>query len=213
MKNKVILVGGGGYATEICGVIKRAKIFDILGYTDKIENPKLIDLHYLGDELNISSIRKSTKLAVLAVGQDSKLDLKLKLINNYLKNDFTFEKVIGISSIVDEKAIIGNGVVVRENCFISAGTKIGDYSTISDGANISYNTNIGKNCNVSLGVNIGIDVQIGNNVLIGLGSTIMNRVNIGDNCIIGSGSLINKDCEADYIYFGHPGKKYKRNNG
>jgi sugar O-acyltransferase (sialic acid O-acetyltransferase NeuD family) len=208
MKTDVIIIGGGGYATEIIGVVERMNVFNILGYTDLQKSKKIKNTKYLGDDTNIDTIINKTDLAILGIGQEQDSTLKKKLVEKYKKSNFKFQKIIGNSSTIDENANIGEGTVVRENCFISSDTIIGKFSTISDGASISYNTKIGDYCNISLGVNIGINVNIGNNVLIGIGSTILNGVTIEDNCLIGAGALVIRNCKKNCVYFGSPAKKY-----
>ena len=54
------------------------------------------------------------------------------------------------------------------------------------------------------------DVIIGKHVLSGAGSIILPGVKIGTGVVIGALSLVNKDCEAFWIYAGCPAQKIKK---
>ncbi|WP_419569534.1 acyltransferase [Rheinheimera sp.] len=52
-------------------------------------------------------------------------------------------------------------------------------------------------------------VQIGKHVIIGSGSVVLPGVTLHEGAAVGALSLINKDCEAFFIYAGVPAKKIK----
>ena len=51
------------------------------------------------------------------------------------------------------------------------------------------------------------DVYIGRHVVVGCGSVILPGVAIGDGASIGAMTLVQKNCQAGYIYAGNPMKK------
>ena len=79
------------------------------------------------------------------------------------------------SSVISEKATIGDG------------TSIWHFSHIREGAKIGKNVTIGQNVYIDKDVVIGDNVKIGNNTKIWAFSHISQGVVIGDNCIIGEG--------------------------
>ena len=50
-------------------------------------------------------------------------------------------------------------------------------------------------------------VRICKHVLIGSGSVILPGITIEEGAVVGALSMVNKDCEAFYIYKGNPAKK------
>jgi acetyltransferase-like isoleucine patch superfamily enzyme len=67
-------------------------------------------------------------------------------------------------------------------------TKIGDYVTISPGANIAGRVKIGDSC------------------YIGMGAMIIDGVTIGDNSIVGAGSVVTKDVPGNVQVLGAPAR-------
>ena len=204
MQKNAIIVGGSGYAREVISIVKSMNSYNLIGYTDVKDSGDLFGVKYIGDEEELNSIIKITNLAILGIGQQQNPALKIRLVEQYKNFGFTFLTVVAPSSIIGENVDIGEGSIIRENSFISIGSRIGKFSTISDGVCVSYDSTIGDYTNISLGVNVGINAIIGNSVLIGIGSTVMNDVSICDNCLIGAGSLVLKDCAESGIYFGVP---------
>lgn len=88
----------------------------------------------------------------------------------------------GMGLVINDKTIIGNDVILRQN------TTIGS----------KYN---GGSCPV-----------IGNNVVIGANVVIIGDIKIGNNCIIGAGSIVTKSFQANSIIVGNPAKILNKEN-
>jgi len=205
---KIVVVGGGNYAKIVISILKKINSFEIVGYTDKKNRGKILDINYLGDDSVLKKllIESNIKLAAIGVGQLQNADIKKKIVLALKEIGYTFPTIISPTAVVNEEVLIGEGTIIRDNAVISTSTKIGKFTIIGTSVNISYNTTIGNFTNISIGSNIGIEISIGNEVLIGMGSTVMNYKKIVDNCLIGAGSLVIKDCLESGMYFGSPAK-------
>jgi serine acetyltransferase len=82
-------------------------------------------------------------------------------------------------------------VIVNLNATIGHDCVIGDFVTISPGANISGNVTLGKRC------------------YIGTGAAIIEGVTICDDVVIGAGCVVVKDISEPGTYVGCPAKKIK----
>jgi sugar O-acyltransferase (sialic acid O-acetyltransferase NeuD family) len=204
--NDILIIGGGGYAREIIGILKSMSEYRLIGYTDVINKGKLLGIPYLGNDKELGLIKGKTKIAVLGIGQQQDPSLKVGVIKRYKSSGFKFPQIISTKAIVGQDVKLGEGTIIRDNAFLSVGVEVGKFSTISAGAAISYDTSIGSYSNVSLGALIGIDVNVGDEVLIGIGSIVMNRVKIMNKCLIGAGSLVTRDCEISGTYYGSPAR-------
>jgi UDP-3-O-[3-hydroxymyristoyl] glucosamine N-acyltransferase len=85
----------------------------------------------------------------------------------------------------------GKCVIINLNATIGHDCVIGDFVTISPGANISGNVTIGKRC------------------YIGTGAAIIEGVTICDDVTIGAGGVVVKDITEPGTYVGCPVKKIK----
>jgi acetyltransferase-like isoleucine patch superfamily enzyme len=117
------------------------------------------------------------------------------------------------SSIYDSSLVFGK-VKVGVNCWIgpntiidgSGGLHIGNYCTISAGAQIYSHDNVKQTLSSGLAEIERTPVSIGDNVYIGSNATIIKGVRVGNFCVIGAYSFINKDVPNNSIVFGQPGK-------
>ena len=126
--------------------------------------------------------------------------------NNYFKHS---------SSIVSEKATIGDGSNIWHFSHIREGVKIGKNVTIGQNVYIDKDVVIGDNCKIQNNVSIYKGVTIGQNVFVGPGVTftndlypevddwseekiiptfVKNGVSIGANSTIVCGITLNESC-------------------
>lgn len=84
---------------------------------------------------------------------------------------------------------LGICVILNSNVSIGHDTVIGDYSTISPGANLSGNIVIGKRC------------------YIGANAVVREKITICDDVTIGAGAVVVKNITEPGVYVGNPCKK------
>jgi UDP-3-O-[3-hydroxymyristoyl] glucosamine N-acyltransferase len=91
------------------------------------------------------------------------------------------------------------------NTIIGRGTKINRY------AHIGHNGIVGKHCQIGGQCFVAGSCAIGDFCELALCSCVRNGTNIGKNVMVGMGSVVTKDVEDDWIVFGVPAKKSKKN--
>ena len=71
---KIVVVGGGNYAKIVMSILKKNNSFEIVGYTDKKNRGKILDIKYLGDDSVLKKLltESNVKLAAIGVGATSK---------------------------------------------------------------------------------------------------------------------------------------------
>lgn len=134
---------------------------------------------------------------------------------------------------------IGNNVRIDDFCVISAGrggVEIGDYVHVAVYSSLigAGRIFLGNYCNISSRVSIyssnddytgagmtnpmipdefkkvySADVVLGEHVIVGSGSVLLPGITLGEGVAVGALSLVNKDCEAFWVYAGNPLKKIK----
>tara|TARA_B100001093_G_C26611972_1_gene920618 strand:+ start:282 stop:752 length:471 start_codon:yes stop_codon:yes gene_type:complete len=128
-------------------------------------------------------------------------------------------------SHICEKAIIGNNVIIGQNCYIDNGVVIGDNCKIQNNVSI-YKGVIIEN-NVFIGPSVVftndlypkahhpnnewkiINTKICNDCSIGANSTIICGVTLNNNCLIGAGSVVTKNVSEKTLVYGNPAKYIK----
>ena len=97
--------------------------------------------------------------------------------------------IICPGTIITVAVTIGCHVIINLNCTVGHDCKIGDFVTISPGANISGNVTIGDLC------------------YIGTNAVIRDKINICAGVTIGAGGVVVKDISEPGVYVGNPVKK------
>lgn len=102
-------------------------------------------------------------------------------------------------------SFIGEGQIILED-FSGTSSKVAIYSSNDDysGEFLTNPTVPSQFTNVTVG-----DVTLKKHALIGAGSIILPGIIVNEGAAVAAMSLVNRDCEAFYIYGGVPAKKIK----
>ncbi len=209
-RDKLVLVGGGPFAKCIVNYIEAEEKYDLVGYTDLVDNGDILGYPYLGtdDEVLPKLYAEGVRYAVVGAGNHlNDCTIKEKITNKVKSYGFTLPIIRGKFTVVHRGAIIEEGVIIRDCAIIQAGTTIKAHSMIGDNVSVCHDTVVDSFVHIVAGSNIGRDCYIGKGTLIGNGSTVLNGVQITNNVLIGAKSLVNRNCtEAGKTYFGSPAK-------
>ncbi len=136
-------------------------------------------------------------------------DLQKKYYEKFKKKIIRIDQmpIIDPSSVIKSNVKIGKNTFILENSVIGPNVKIGNNVFIGSNSIINHDSKVGNFTTVGHGSNISGNVKIMSKCFIGVSSTIQQNINIGKNVVIGSASNIIKDCIANNIYYGNPGKK------
>lgn len=119
---------------------------------------------------------------------------------------------IGLDVIIDKNIsfydpktiVLGNRILIRENCYLDHDITILDNVTISKDVII-----LTAGHNPETMQYLMLPVKICNNVWIGARATILPGVTIGENSCIAAGSVVTKNVEPNILVGGVPARKIK----
>lgn len=135
--------------------------------------------------------------------------------------NFTNKLVIGRRSIIEDGAIINNGIgdiIIGNNTMITSRVmilgpvNIGNDVVIGIGSQLAGLTHNYENIDFPIcrqGVK-GTQINISNDVWIGGNSAILQGVTIGTHSLVGAGSVVSKDVEPYTIVAGNPAREIKK---
>ncbi|SIQ50824.1 galactoside O-acetyltransferase [Shewanella morhuae] len=138
---------------------------------------------------------------------------RIKIGNNVRIDDFC------VLSAGEGGIDIGNYIHIAVYCSLIGAGKIilADFSNISSkvaiySSNDDYSGEFMTNPMVPTKyTNVtSADVKINKHVIVGAGSVVLPGVTLNEGVAVGSLSLVDKDCDAFYIYVGVPAKKLKK---
>jgi sugar O-acyltransferase (sialic acid O-acetyltransferase NeuD family) len=206
--SKIVIVGGGGHAKVIIGVLKKNKDWSILGFTDSEDKGPILGARYLGNDDVLRDVIREEKecCAVIGVGYVRINDTREKLMEHTRGLGFAFPAIISQDSIVNEDVSFGEGTVVFDGALVNVGTSVGRCSIINTHSTVDHDCVIGNFAHVCPGAHLSGGVVVGNKVIIGTGASVVQYVNICDNCLIGAGTVVIKDIKEPGVYAGNPAR-------
>lgn len=213
MKEKIIVIGGGGHAKVLISILKKNENFEIIGYLDMQDKGSILGTMYLGNDDMLSepadTIRNSS--LVMGIGMLNSFDAKkrVKIFYNFQELGYSFPTIYSTDSIVNEEVNVEMGTVFFDLSVVNSGTKIGKCAIINTNASIDHDCDIGDFVHIAPGATLSGGVRIGNNTMVGAGSTIIENINITDNVLIGAGSTVVKNITEPGLYYGSPARKIK----
>lgn len=211
---KVILLGGGGFAREVLETIEDINRhtnnhIEILGFVyeggEREKGTLIHGLPVLGDLSELRGIGLSEISLVSAVGRAV---WRKKLVKESKGMGAKFIDIIHPSTHISKWAKIGEGAIIQSQCIIMPEIKIGDFFVSNDNVAIGHDTVIGNFVHVNPNVNIAGGTKIEDDVFIGVKATILTST-IGEGSVIGACALVTKDVPAHVIAKGVPAKYFE----
>ncbi len=211
IKQKIILIGGGGHCKACIDVIEQENKYEIFGILDIKEKvgKSILGYKIIGVDDDIIKYIKEGYNFLITLGHIGKPDLREKLFKMIKNLNGNFATVISPFAYISQRSKIGEGTIIMHHALINTNTVIGNNCIINSKGLIEHDAIIGNNCHISTGSIINGGVKIGNNCFHGSNSVSMQYISIADNTIIGAGSVVTKDITESGVYVGIPARKVK----
>ena len=188
MKRELVIYGAGGLGREILSLINRdyKNEWETIGFIDDglKEGTYVEGLPIFPKSVLVS--HGYEKLAVVFGIADPKIKKKIYFEINNIEN-LVFPKIISKSAIIDEKALIEEGTVIADNCWVSINARIGSFCFLNVGNVIGHDVKISNFSSFMPLSSISGFVEIGECTLVGARSFILQGLKIEDNCVVGAG--------------------------
>ena len=195
-----VLIGTGGYAIELAGLLAQAGI-EVAGCIGP-GTPSASGLRHLGsDEVTVDWIHLPMLVAIGDPGVRRSVSRRIEAAGGKLGC------FVHPMSYLDRAVPLGAGSVVYPNATIHAGVSIGDGVVVNSNATIGHETAVRDFVTLGPGCRIGGKVVIGTAAYIGIGATTIQGIRVGDGVIIGAGAVLIEDCPAPGTYVGVPARR------
>ena len=210
MKEKIILIGGGGHCKSCIDVIGETEKFQIAGIVDVHEklHEKVLGYEVIASDEDIPSLAKEYENFLITIGQIKSSDRRIQLYEIIKKTGSCLPVIISPYAYVSRHAKIEEGTIVMHNAVINIEAKVGKNCIVNTKALIEHDASIGDHCHISTGVVINGGVQIGNKTFIGSNAVTREYIEIGANCVIGTGAKILKSIDSNSIIKTIPNTAY-----
>lgn len=214
MKEKLILIGGGGHCRVILDTLNKINKYKLIGIIDlgvKI-GMSIYDIPIVGTDNDLPKIfRNGVRNCFISIGSTGNPKERVKIYKITKNIGYNHPNIISPDSIISPRAVLGSGNFIGPGVIINSGARIGNNCIINTGAIVEHDCIISDFVHLSPGATLSGTANIGKNTHIGTASVIIQKIKVGDNCMIGAGSVVTKDIKDGVFAYGNPCKKRKSN--
>ena len=201
----MIIVGAGGFAAELLGILLHNGNTDIAFFDNTNQDKtEYCGFPILKNESDVKTwfVQSGSKDYCLGIG-GPKNRLKLSSLFDIWGGELrsTYSHNIDIGVVENE---IGLGTNICSGVIITGNVKIGRGCIINIKASISHDCTIGDFVEISPGAIITGNCNIESCVTIGANATIIPRIRIGENSVVAAGAVVTKDVPSNTMVAGVP---------
>jgi sugar O-acyltransferase (sialic acid O-acetyltransferase NeuD family) len=147
----------------------------------------------IGDDRDLPELLKTAPHALVAVGQISTPQPRIRLFAHARALGAVFPVIVSPEAYVSKRATVGAGSIVMHGAIVNAGARIGENCIINSQALVEHDVEIGSNVHVSTGARLNGGIVVGDGSFIGSGSVVHEGVVVGSHCIIGAGTVLSRN--------------------
>jgi len=194
MKEKIILVGGGGHCKSCIDVIEQEYKYEIYGIIVTSENvgKRVLGYPIIGTDEDILNFVSECNNFLVTIGQIKTAKVRERVVYNLSSFDVKFPVIISPYAYVSPHSHIGAGTIVMHNVVVNAGVNIGGHCIVNTKALLEHDVQAGEFCHISTGARLNGEVQVGSYSFIGSNTVINQKVKIPNYVVIGSGSTVTR---------------------
>ena len=210
MKEKLILLGGGGHAESVIDTIKTKEEYEIAGILDNQKSPGTFvsGIEVLGcDELLPDIFKSGIGCAVIAVGSVGSPKVRIRLFELCRRIGFRMPTIIDQSAILSKDFISGDGGFIGKGVIIGWGVRIGEGCIINTGVILEHGVKLGNYVHAAPGCILCGNAVTGDCTHIGAGTTVIQNITLGSHSMIGAASLVLSDISSNTLAYGRPARE------
>jgi sugar O-acyltransferase (sialic acid O-acetyltransferase NeuD family) len=194
MKEKIILVGGGGHCSACIDVIEQEDRFTIAGIVDMPAKKQQTVLGYpvIGTDADLSELVKACPNVLITLGQIKSANRRMELFNDLKRIGAQFPMIQSPLAYISPHAQVSEGTIVMHHALINAGASVGRNCIINNKALIEHDAVIEDHCHISTGAVVNGGVTIGSGTFFGSGAVAAENTSIPSHSFIKANSLIPK---------------------
>jgi len=195
MKEKIILIGGGGHCSACIDVIEQEGRFTIAGIVDVSEKKQHNVLGYsvIGSDADLAELIKTFPNVLITLGHIKSPTRRMGLFNDLTQMGARFSVIQSPFAYVSPHAHVAEGTIVMHHALINAGARVGRNCIINTKALVEHDAVIEDHCHISTGVIINGGVVVGSESFIGSGSVTKEYITISSKTFLQANSFVGKN--------------------
>ncbi|NQY21387.1 MAG: NeuD/PglB/VioB family sugar acetyltransferase [Campylobacteraceae bacterium] len=189
IKEKILLLGGGGHCHSVIDVIEQENKYIIAGIIDKKEliGSKILSYEVIGCDDDLEELFKTYKNVIVTVGQIKSNAIRVKLFTKVKEIGFNLPTIISPLAYVSKHSNIEEGTIIMHHSLVNANAKIGKNCIINTKSLIEHDVIIEDNCHISTGAVLNGSVYVKEGTFFGSNATSKESIQI--NGFVKAGEL------------------------
>ena len=190
MKEKIVLIGGGGHCHSVIDVIEEENKYEIIGIVDKKEliGKKILGYEVIACDDDLETVFETCKNAIITVGQIESNIIRVRIYHKLKEIGFELPVIISPFAYISKHAKLEEGTVIMHHALINANAKIGKNCIINTKALVEHDCIVEDNCHISTASVINGGVIVKENSFFGSNATSKQSIEIDG--FIKAGSLV-----------------------
>lgn len=195
MKDKLILIGGGGHCKSCIDVIEQEGKYQIAGIVDVPEmlHQKVLGYEIIGSDDDLPHLVNKHKNILITLGQIKNPDKRINIFKQIKEFGAKLPVIISPLAYVSRHVMVEEGTIVMHHALINAGAKVGKNCIINSKALIEHDAIIGDHCHIATGAVINGGVRAESGTFFGSNAVCKEYIEISENAVIGCGAKIIKN--------------------
>jgi sugar O-acyltransferase (sialic acid O-acetyltransferase NeuD family) len=194
MKEKIILIGGGGHCKSCIDVIEKEDRFIIAGIVDVPEKKqhKVLGYRIIGTDTDLLELIKTYRNVLVTLGQIKSPNRRITLFNDLMRMGACCPVIQSPLAYVSSHAHVAAGTIILHHALINAGASVGRNCIINNKALVEHDAVIEDHCHISTGAVVNGGVKMGRGSFLGSGSVAVENTTIPPDSFIKANSLYRK---------------------
>jgi sugar O-acyltransferase (sialic acid O-acetyltransferase NeuD family) len=204
----MLIVGAGGHAKELLGILKQQKASDGVFFYDDVTKdlPTLLfnQFKILQNEHEAKAVLNGDPRFIVGVGNPI---FRFQLAEKFTSWGGELTSLISSSASIGSFNVnLGEGLNIMTGAVVTEGVTVGKGSLIHVQASLHHDSKIGEYCELLPGSHVLGNVTIGDFTSVGSGAIILPKLKIGNHVTIGAGAVVTKNIEDGLTIKGIPAK-------
>lgn len=197
---QVILIGAGGHARALIGLLNSANI-NVAYVVDEKARPG----EAIGTVPVLKVLPEDQCPLILAIGDSHHRERQF----SYHKNRLYLPALVHPAAFTDCESTIGDAVQVFAGAYLGPFCHIDDNCIINTHAIIEHEAKVGAHSHIAVGAKLLGRSRVGARCFIGANAVIKDNVSTCDDVIVGANAFVNTSITEPGVYVGTPARRVK----